>query len=152
MNATLFRKPDFWIGLTGILLSLFLFAQTHNLSGGAVSDSVGAAFFPRLLLGMMLFLCVLLILRTRNTVLASEQRDSVNPAITTVIAVGLYAVVMPYIGYYPSTAALIATVLWIAGMRRLLSILLVVVILLAFEFAVFDRAFGVLFPTSVLAG
>jgi hypothetical protein len=152
MNVRLLRKPDFWFGVIGIGISLFLFAQTRSLSAGAVSDAVGAAFFPRLLLGLLVLLCVLLILRTRKSVHDDGSKGSVKPALVTVIAVSVYALAMPYIGYYPSTIALLGSILWIAGMRRPFSILLVVAILVGFEFAVFDRLFGVLFPTSILMG
>jgi hypothetical protein len=76
----------------------------------------------------------------------------VKPALATVLTIAAYTFVMPYTGYYPSTIALLAAILWIAGMRRPLSIALVVAILVGFQFAVFDRLFGVLFPTSILMG
>src|SRR5215207_4665372 len=80
MNSTLFRKPDFWIGAIGIFLSLFLFAQTRTLSGGAVSDAVGSAFFPRLLVGLLFILCSLLIFRTRKGPNGNVEHGPVKPA------------------------------------------------------------------------
>ncbi|MGV6874346.1 tripartite tricarboxylate transporter TctB family protein [Pseudochelatococcus sp. B33] len=152
MNATLFRKPDFWFGAIGICLSSFLFAQTRNLSAGAVSDAVGSAFFPRLLIGLLFVLCVLLIIRARNAVHMDVEHGSMGRALVTVLLIAVYCLAMPYAGYYPSTIVLLAGILWIAGMRRLTSIAFVVAVLVAFQFFVFDRLFGVLFPTSSLIG
>ncbi len=146
MNRTLSRKPDFWFGLVGICLSLSLFAETRGLSAGAVSDSVGAAFFPRLLAGLLLVFCGLLVIRTHKSAQPDVHKSPIALALATIILIACYAVMMPYAGYYPCTAILIAGVLLIAGMRKPASIALVVTALISFQFVVFDTILGVLFP------
>ena len=145
MSSALFRKPDFWFGAIGICLSVVLFAQTRKLSAGAVSDAVGSAFFPRLLIGLFFILCALLILRTRKAANTDVESGSIRPALVTVLLVGVYIAAMPYVGYYPSTIVLIAGILWIAGMRKPISIAFVVTFLVGFQFVVFDRLLGVCF-------
>jgi Tripartite tricarboxylate transporter TctB family len=164
MNASLFRKPDFWFGAVGIALSAFLYVQTQHLTEGAVNDKVGAAFFPRLLIGCIFVLCVYLIFRARgsNPHKASEDLHTLSdeaattehggirlPLATAAVAAACILAV-PYIGFYPGAALLIAGVMWMAGARKLWLFAVVIAAILGFEYVVFDKLLGVLFPTSSL--
>ncbi|MDI5890852.1 tripartite tricarboxylate transporter TctB family protein [Halomonas rhizosphaerae] len=105
------------LALTGILL-----AETRNIAPPTSWQPYGSALFPQILLGIIAVLSLLLLLRTFFVSPADRKDEPDRPRRSlaawirhngTVLSLfglfGLYALLLPLIGYLPATLAFLVT-------------------------------------------
>ncbi len=72
-----------------------------------------------------------------------------SPVSLTVIAMAIYVVIMPGLGYIPSTVLLLAFLIWVFGGRRTRQALLPAVIVTAGLYLLFGVVLNVLLPPGI---
>ncbi|MDR9440248.1 MAG: tripartite tricarboxylate transporter TctB family protein [Halomonas sp.] len=105
------------LAMTGILL-----AETRNIAPPTSWQPYGSALFPQILLGIIAVLSLLLLLRTFFVPPADRKAEPVRPRRSlaawtrhngTVLSLfglfGLYALLLPLLGYLPATLAFLLT-------------------------------------------
>lgn len=124
------RTLDLIYGTLLFAAAMALYWVSFDLQVAGRSIASDPAWFPRLLLGMMLVAAVGLgarALARRSTAAGASLRGKAL-AITVGIA-GLYLTSFNEIGFVPSTLVLIPVMSWLLGFRRPLVLLLLTVIL-----------------------
>lgn len=110
----------------------------------------GTAAFPMLISASLFITAVWMMLQEFRRLPTSEpvkaKRFGAN--IFSAILIILYAVAMPYAGYYLSTLVFIPTFLAASSERRWKWIIIITAVLLLFNYLSFDRLLGVSLPKA----
>lgn len=142
------RRADFYIGLGLLIFALVYFQQSFTILRGFASDRLGPAFFPRMLALALAALALTLIVRA----VMGRSDPSRPPAIRTkmllvvLLSLGVYAAVMPLLGFRIATPLLLGGVIWALGLRAWPSLVGTAVGVTAVLWFVFDRLLHVLLP------
>ncbi len=131
------------------------------ISGGLLLSSLdlaaGAALLPRVALGALMLLSVLLSLRGLRDKLARRGDEKKSPFIQApgrllvgILAMALYIVAIETAGFYPATAVFVPATAYALGARNHLSILVAGIGFLVFAYVVFDILFERVMPSGVL--
>ncbi|CAN5327096.1 hypothetical protein BH10PSE7_BH10PSE7_31730 [soil metagenome] len=142
-------RPNFWFGVFFMVLSALLFTQTFGLAPSLVPNSIGSAFFPRLLLIAIFVLGIALTRQKAGSGELSESEEpyeSFRPPLLLFAVMWVFIISVPFIGYYLANIIMISGALYIFGERRLWLHAVTVAGIEIFTYAIFDRTFGVLFP------
>lgn len=124
------RTLDLVYGTVLFAIAMALYWVSFDLQVAGRSIASDPAWFPRLLLGMMLIAAVVLggrALARRSTARGVPLRG--QALAITVGAAGLYLMSFYEIGFIPSTLVVIPVMSWLLGFRRPLVITLVTVAL-----------------------
>lgn len=110
----MFKRDQDFIGGVGILiLCAVFFAATFQIRDSV--SNLGAAFFPRLILGILAFLAVLLLVqgfRRKHEVESenshSQEKEGNKRLLFTIIVIFFYVVALSILGFTISTALYLA--------------------------------------------
>ena len=110
-------SKDGWAGLAVLAASLVLFGLTLELKPNPLVP-VGPGFYPRIVLGVTVFLALALVLLDFLKKTKAELKDKANyAAVTLHFAVfGVYVAALPWLGFR------IATFVYVAAMNALMDI------------------------------
>jgi putative tricarboxylic transport membrane protein len=142
------RRADFFIGLGLLGFALVYYQQSFSIIRGFASDRLGPAFFPRMLAFALAALSLVLIARAlagrSDPSRPPEMRVGVFAAVIALLLV--YAAVMPFVGFLLATPVLLATVIWLLGLRHWATTLGTALGVTAVLYVVFGRTLHVLLP------
>ncbi len=142
------RRADFYIGLGLLIFALVYFQQSFTILRGFASDRLGPAFFPRMLALALAALALTLIVRA----VMGRSDPSRPPVIRTrmlivvLVCLGVYAAIMPLLGFRIATPILLGGVIWTLGLRAWPSLVGTAVGVTVVLWVVFDRLLHVLLP------
>jgi hypothetical protein len=130
-------------------------------SAGLLLDSValpaGAALLPRVALGALLLLSVLLVARGLRTASAARGSDETAPFMIApgrlligVMAMAFYIAAIETVGFYPATAVFVPATAYALGARNHVTVLIGSVAFLIFAYVVFDVFFERVMPAGLL--
>lgn len=117
---------DRWLSLVIIGFALLWWLPTRNLAGTGLDGSPGPGFFPRILLGCLLVLGLLLLGSTflrrskdQGEAAASEREGSVWKGLLMILLMAAYVTVLQYLGFLLATPPFLAVLLvWVTGRTR----------------------------------
>jgi hypothetical protein len=155
MNRNLFRQPDFYCGLVFFAFALFMLYFTFRIPPGIVPNSLEADFVPKILLGAIIVLALVLMLRKPDEGPDGiEDQGSIELSVPGSVSRPLMLfgwlffclLVMAWIGFYITMAIGLAGVFVIFRERNWKMNILVAAIILLATYLVFDRLLAVPFP------
>lgn len=139
--------------LMGIFIALFLITFTFQ-SSGTMKTHTTAAFFPRVVLVLLMFLTLLFIIqswRKGPAKAAGEkmEREKVRRVVVTMGLSVLYVLGVIYLGTLVSSALFIAAAMLTWGVRRKLTILLTAMLTPIMVYLVFTKILLVQLPSGI---
>ncbi|WP_252312764.1 tripartite tricarboxylate transporter TctB family protein [Sinobaca sp. H24] len=150
MILTKSYTADIVISSIMILLSLWFLINSMGLPLSLGGGDVGAAAFPLFASSLCLIFSISLLVIGINQYKKKNEDiirfDNPMRILSAVGAFGMYAFLMPLIGYYISTIIFMPILLIIAQEKKWLKITLVTLGFLLFSWAAFDIALGVPLP------
>lgn len=117
---------DGWIGIGILLGCAWLYGDLKNIPENPFVP-VGPAFYPRLLIGLLAGLSLVLVLQhllrrkqrsEEKPVSSAEWRRSYGPTLVSFAAFFLYVLLLPVLGYRASTLLFVAGLHWLLGPRQ----------------------------------
>lgn len=145
------RRADIGAAALFVAIGIYVFVETAGYPGSLVPDSPGAAFFPRLLAGLLFALSAVLVFRAvRGGETEARPRTEGSSAVRPLAALGLvvlFLVLVTWLDFFLLLALLLAAVMALMGERRAKTLVLVPASFIGFVYVVFFRLFGVPFPT-----
>lgn len=126
---------DVIAGLILVLVSVLMYLQTFD------DFAAGSALWPRIILGLLFFLSVLIVYkgiqktkmtRKGETVEGEQEEERLNlrllkSPIGTILIVVVYVALLAIIGFFPATILFLAGYLWYGGVRSWVTYALVIV-------------------------
>lgn len=103
--GVIIMKPEFWAGLTGVILSVIVWYVSGNFPVFEV-QSAGPALFPRLVALIICLLALVLIFQSlkraedKNTKIS---RENLSQLLAVLITLVLYYFAIDLVGYFVST-------------------------------------------------
>lgn len=128
---------------------LFLITFQFEEMPAVITRGFGAELFPRLVLGVIMLLCVLLALEPAGEEAQDEIRVTPMVFVTGASLAG-FMVLLQFIGMLTAILVFLVGVGWLWGERRTLLLLLVGSSATASIWAVFVKGFGVPLPAGSL--
>jgi len=145
------KKANIIISIFLIIISIFLYYQT-------ITWERDPATLPRLMLGVIIFLSILLIFRsitinpkTNNVIKKMSKQSFLRIFIATCITL-LYVTSINLLGLYLSTLFFLIIILLYIGERNKLVIIVVPVLFLLFLYLIFDLFLHVDIPLGIFFG
>ncbi len=138
-----------------IVLSLIFYYLAEDFGSATNPLDVGPSAFPRLMLAFVAVLCVIQIflsLRTRKKLLQSGKEAKklvINNSVAmvcTCVAMVLYALLIPVVGFYIVTPLLIFLVMLLMGNRKWKQLVLTPVCFTLFTYVAFSLVLGISLP------
>lgn len=125
----------------GFLLLLMITAA--GLLPEALSYRGGSQYFPAILLVGLLACCATALLKRRTAAAADDEAFFVSAprAMAALVLMAAYALALPEVGYFTTSAVLMLAMAWVFGYRDLRVILATIVCYLLFTWLVFQVIF-----------
>lgn len=154
------RTGEITLAVLWVILGAGLIGLTFDMREGAPNDPLGPAFLPRIIGGLLMALGAWLAWRAVRRWASHEAAGSVEPdeasadgliedrPLRGIAAIGIvigYLLLMPLVGYLPSTVGASAALLWVQGARGVLLVALPVGLAVVL-FAIFSTVLSVRFP------
>lgn len=153
-------KSDFYIGLFFLLLSIFIYLHSFNITI-TIHDAMGPRFFPQLVSICMALLSILLIVKsfsTHNHSSSYSKLNNIPKIIATVFILGCYSLLLNKIGFLILTPLYIffQIILLLSKneMKKLKNIIICLVISITipiFLYFLFSRVFSIFLPLGILS-
>ncbi len=150
------KNRDLRLGIVLMVIFLVLFGITFTFrSSHAVSTHTTAAFFPRVVLVVLMILDALLIMSSWRKGTDSENDEKMDPGkkkrVMASMGLGiLFALGAPYIGTLVCIGLFIIAVMVTWGVKNKMSIILNAVLTPVFIYLVFTKILLVQLPSGVL--
>ncbi|WP_246603009.1 tripartite tricarboxylate transporter TctB family protein [Sporosarcina aquimarina] len=144
------KVPHITSGIISICLGGLFYYLTLDFPKLNTADT-GAAFLPRIYCGLLiLFGIILLIQGIRDHSKNEESSQTVRYALISMVIVLAYILVIPYIGFYVSTALTIFSLLFFSKVRKAVTLVSVPLGAVLFVFLVFEKLLKVSIPMGSL--
>ena len=140
-----------WAGLVALATSLFLFWLTLDLKGNPLVP-IGPGFYPRIVLGLSAGLAALLLIfdLTRKESIRPEGSANYGMVLLVFVVVGIYIVLIPYLGFRISTFLFVAALQSLLeppkGLKGWVIVLATALITTLATHVLFERYLSVLLP------
>ena len=140
-----------WAGLVALATSLFLFWLTLDLKGNPLVP-IGPGFYPRIVLGLSAALAALLIVFdvTRKDKPKFEAGANYRMVLLVFAVVGIYIVLIPYLGFRISTFLFVAALQSVLeppkGLKGVAVMLATALVTTLATYFLFERYLSVLLP------
>lgn len=151
------KKENIILGIMFISLALFAIYETTNFQKnpyGLSIDSLGAAFFPKLVSVLIILLSALLIVGELKKKNKKESSSFLDSKITFPLLIGalvfIYSFLIRFLGYIISTIILNIVLLIIFKVEKKTSIIVFPVILTLLVYVIFKIAFRVPLAEGIL--
>jgi len=147
------RLANIIASITFLIFSGFYAVLIVNLPSRDLPNTLGAAFVPWVLAGLLALLSLLLLvssLSTKNddTPVSLPKRDLFG--ITgLLVLIALYVKLMSYLGFIPVSIVFLALLTWIAGSRKPLGIAFFSIITTVIIYLLFQNFFSVQLPAGI---
>ena len=144
---------DLILGLVSIAVSIIVFTVSFRYDN-YMYDVVGGGGFPRMLAAIII-LCSLAImgqhLSERKKGLAKKpDKGDTKAAVSLVLAVLVYILVLEHVGYLVTTVALVAFLLWIQGERSRKTLVTSTAVICSLLYVIFVLVLKVKLPQGFL--
>lgn len=149
MNKRVYRQ-DIIAGIAVILIGIISFILTLSMPGKA-------PIFPRLISAAFLVFGILLAVTSYTKLKkdvpteekVSELKDFKYPVIVFALLI-LYVLAVVNIGFYIATPIMLVCYMWFMGIRKIRTILITTVIVMAFVYILFTMQLKVPLPKGIL--
>lgn len=144
---------DLILGLVSIVVSVIVFVVSFNYDN-YMYDVVGGGGFPKMLAGIII-LCSLAIIgqylsdKKKGLVKESKKGDT-KAAVSLVLGVLVYILVLEHVGYLVTTVILVAFLLWIQGERNKKTLIVSTVAICGLLYVIFVLVLKVKLPQGFL--
>ena len=139
-----------------IAFGLWYAYLTSHLPERTLPNTPGPSFFPWVLTVSLLFLSVILLLQgllsTDGAEAPVETTRSLTRPLTGILLLFVYLLILPYLGFLVVSPFFFAGLMWTAGERRPLWIVLSSITLPVFLYLLFGKVFQILLPGGSLQG
>ena len=139
-----------------IAFGLWYAYLTSHLPERTLPNTPGPSFFPWVLTVSLLILSGALLLQgflsTDGAGASAETTKSLTRPFTGILLFFVYLLILPYLGFLVVSPFFFAGLMWTAGERRPLWIVLSSIALPAFLYLLFGKLFQILLPSGSLQG
>jgi putative tricarboxylic transport membrane protein len=144
------RVPTIIMSVIIIGISGYFYSMTKAFPQNQMQDT-GPDFMPRIYCGFLIFLS--LILLVKEVVSKKREEKKENTILYAVVAMGMifiYLFLIPYTGFYLSTAAVIISFLLFTKVKSLYTLSAVPLGTIAFIYIFFEKFLSVSLPLGAL--
>lgn len=140
-------RSDRFVAIIIILISVFLYTRTGAFKEEGSTAVISAAFFPRMILILLILCCASLTLKSRMKTISFPAFG--KTLIAAVLIVGYVFLIEPA-GYFVITPIFLLLLPIAMGYRRWLPVTLLAIGGTIFSFIVFYKILGVPLPLGIL--
>ena len=150
------KNRDFRLGIVLMIVFIILYLITFTFqTSSAMGTHTTAAFFPRVVLIVLMILTAFLIIQNllkRGEVSSSEKmdRDKARRVLSSMVLAVLFVLGASYLGSLVSIALFVVAIMWTWGVRNKLVILLNAILTPCFIYLVFTEILLVQLPSGIL--
>jgi hypothetical protein len=147
------RLANIIVSITLLVFSGFYGVMIYRLPSRDLPNTLGAAFVPWVLAGLLAGLSLMLLVNTisnkdDNTTVSLPKRDLFG--ITgLLVLIALYVKLMSYLGFIPVSIVFLALLTLVAGSRKPLGILVFSVSTTTIVYLLFQKFFNVQLPAGI---
>ena len=147
------RLANILVSIALLVFSGFYAILIARLPSRDLPHTLGAAFVPWVLAGLLAILSLILLISTissrdDNTTVVLPKRDLVG--ITgLLLLVALYVKLMSYLGFIPVSLVFLGILTWAAGSRKPLGIAVFSITTTTLIYLLFQKFFGVQLPAGI---
>lgn len=147
------RLANILVSIALLVFSGFYAILIARLPSRDLPHTLGAAFVPWVLAGLLAILSLILLISTissrdDNTTVVLPKRDLVG--ITgLLLLVALYVKLMSYLGFIPVSLVFLGILTWAAGSRKPLGIAVFSITTTTLIYLLFHKFFGVQLPAGI---
>lgn len=143
---------DLILGLVSIAVSVIVFVVSFNYDN-YMYDVVGGGGFPKML-AVIIILCSLAIigqyLSQKKGQVKKPDKGDTRAAVSLVLGVLVYILVLEHVGYLVTTVLLVAFLLWIQGERNKKTLITSTAVICGLLYAIFVLVLKVKLPQGFL--
>lgn len=141
-------SADIISGVIVIMISLFFGINTMKFNASTSTD-LGAQFMPRVYVGLLIFLSLLMIIKSIKD--KNKEKSSYSKSTFIVMALlSIYILVMPYLGFYISTPIFIFILLRYLKIENRIIYLGIPIGMTAFIYVFFNILLKVSLPMGII--
>lgn len=129
-----------------LLVSLAAYWETRSFPPAFNPKDVGAAYYPNVLISMIVVLSILLIFNTLRNVENGSLKFS-SFAFYGIVTACVYVLIAPLIGYLVATALVFPVSMYLLGIRSIKTFVVSTVGFLIAAYLVFFQVFGIVPPS-----
>lgn len=150
------KNKDIRLGIVLMTIFVILFLITFTFqTSSAMGTHTTAAFFPRVVLIVLMILTALLIIQKffkERGAFSSEKmdRDKARRVLSSMVLAILFVLGASYLGSLVSIALFVIAIMWTWGVRNKLVILLNAILTPCFIYLVFTEVLTVQLPSGIL--
>jgi hypothetical protein len=147
------RLANILVSIALLVFSGFYAILIARLPSRDLPHTLGAAFVPWVLAGLLAILSLILLITTitsrdDNTAVVLPKRDLFG--ITgLLLLIALYVKLMSYLGFVPVSIVFLAILTWAAGSRKPLGIAVFSITTTTIVYLLFQKFFGVQLPAGI---
>jgi hypothetical protein len=148
------RLANILVSIALLVFSGFYAILIARLPSRDLPHTLGAAFVPWVLAGLLAILSLILLISTitsrdDNTTVVLPKRDLFG--ITgLLLLIALYVKLMSYLGFIPVSLVFLGILTWAAGSRKPLGIAVFSITTTTIIYLLFQKFFGVQLPAGIL--
>lgn len=144
------KKPNYISGLIVIIIAGFFYSLTFDFPK-LDNQIIGAEFMPRVYCILLLILgCLLLIQGFRNKKEENDEENTLKYSLGSMLAVLIYLIIIPIIGFYISTILLVFSLLVFSKVRNKIILIVIPIGTSLFIFIFFQMLLNVSIPLGSL--
>jgi hypothetical protein len=150
------KKGLISVSVFGIGLSIFVWVWTAAVFPPGTDNQIGSAFFPRVLAGGLILLCIALLVQTIRKKKHGEgfAFSFRNPAFlrvfVTLTASFIFAVLLKLLGFIICAVLLLTGLMYMLGSRKVVEMIVVSLVTALIVQVVFEKFLGIVLPYGVL--
>lgn len=147
------RLANIIVSITLLVFSGCYGVLIARLPSRDLPNTLGAAFVPWVLAGLLALLSLMLLVGTiisksEDTPVSIPKRDLFGIA-GLLLLIALYIKLMSYLGFIPVTIVFLALLTWVAGSRKPLGIIVFSVTTTTIVYLLFQKFFSVQLPAGI---
>lgn len=147
------RLANIIVSITLLLFSGFYAVLIARLPSRDLPNTLGAAFVPWVLAGLLAFLSLIMLVNAisdkGNATPVSLPKRDLFGITGLLLLIALYVKLMGYLGFIPVTMVFLAVLTWIAGSRKPLGIIIFSVSTTIIVYLLFQKFFAVQLPAGI---
>lgn len=147
------RLANIIVSITLLVFSGFYAGLIARLPSRDLPHTLGAAFVPWVLAGLLALLSLMLLVgsiisKSEDTAVSVPKRDLFGITGLLLLIV-VYVKLMSYLGFIPVSIVFLALLTWVAGSRKPLGILVFSVTATTIVYLLFQKFFNVQLPAGI---
>ena len=147
------RRVNIIVSITLLVFSGFYGILIARLPSRDLPNTLGAAFVPWVLAGLLAILSLLLLLNTiifkHDDIPVSLPKRDLLGITGLLLLIALYVKVMSYLGFIPVSIIFLSLLTWFAGSRKPVGIAIFSITTTAIVYVLFQKFFAVQLPAGI---